>query len=136
MKGITFLYNSQTGNSAVSRDQLTNMDRLSYIEQLPDDWNGYGGRRIDPQVIEKCREIIKGICIQPVVFPTGRRTIQLQYELKDKSYLEFEIYTDKIVCMQVPQRVYTNAVFETFIEININKINQIVKEFYAAENKL
>lgn len=136
MKGMTFLYNSQTGNSAVSRDQLTNMDRLSYIEQFPDDWNGYGGRRIDPQVIEKCREIIKGICIQPVVFPTGRRTIQLQYELKDKSYLEFEIYTDKIVCMQVPQRVYTNAVFETFIEININKINQIVKEFYAAENKL
>lgn len=136
MKGMTFLYNSQTGNSAVSRDQLTNMDRLSYIEQLPDDWNGYGGRRIDPQVIEKCREIIKGICIQPVVFPTGRRTIQLQYELKDKSYLEFEIYTDKIVCMQVPQRVYTNAVFETFTEININKINQIVKEFYAAENKL
>lgn len=120
----------------MSRDQLTNMDRLFYIEQLPDNWNGYGGRRIDPQVIEKCREIIKGICIQPVVFPTGRRTIQLQYELKDKSYLEFEIYTDKIVCMQVPQRVYTNAVFETFTEININKINQIVKEFYAAENKL
>lgn len=130
MMGFTLFYDGETNNIATSSEQLNNLNKLYDIKKLEKNWNGYGGLEIDNVVIERAEIFIKNICRQPKMFPTGRNSIQMQYELEDKSYLEFEIYEEKVMCMKVPKRIYKNAVFEKFEDIEIKKLNQIVKEFY------
>lgn len=38
----------------------------------------------------------------PEVYPTGRQTVQMQYELADDSYMEMEVFPQKIEVMQIP----------------------------------
>ena len=110
---------------------IENLNRLSDIRCLEKNWNGYGAEPIDKTIIDKVEYIIKNICIQPQIFPTGRNSIQLQYEREDKSYLEFEIFADKIVCINVPQRNYTQASSQFFMDTDIHHINTLIKEFYG-----
>mgnify|MGYP005762506273 CR=1 FL=1 len=110
--------------------QLKNLDKLYEIRQLKEDWNGHGSKAISEAVINMSEIIVKNICSQPTIYPTGRNSIQMQYELNDKSYLEFEILEEKIVCMKVPQRTYTKASFEVIKGVDMELINKIVKEFY------
>ena len=131
MMGITFLYNHVTNNTAINSEQLNNLDRLSNIKELKKDWDGYGSSAISDAVIERAKKFIECIVIQPLMFPTGRDSIQMQYELNDKSYLEFEIYRTKVMSMFVPKRKYEEAVFEEFTDIEIDQFNQMVKEFYG-----
>jgi hypothetical protein len=131
MIGITLLYNARTGNTATSQEQLVNLDRLFEISHLENDWDGNGAGKISCEAIEVAFSIIKNVSIQPVIYPTARKSIQLQYELEDRSYLEFEIFEKNIMCMKVPKRIYADASFEEIDSGNINRVNQIVKEFYG-----
>lgn len=133
-QGVTLLFNYNTGNTASDIRQLHNMDMLYHIRNLDDGWNGYGSERINDKVIDIAENIIKNIYIQPSVYPTGRNSIQMQYELEDRSYLEFEIFEEKIVCMEVPKRIYSDAVFRKINGADMEKINEIVKEFYEGKN--
>ena len=131
MVGITACYNFLTHNGALSKKQLENMDRLSDISKMENDWDGYDSPQINSAVIENARTFIKKIYKQPLLFPTGRNSIQMQYELADNSYLEFEICANKVLCVKVPKRVYSNALFEKFDTLQMERINEIVKEFYG-----
>lgn len=130
MCGVTLLYNNITGSTAMNLEQLRNLDKLYDIRHLKEDWNGYGSKCISESVIEMSEFIIKNIYNQPQMYPTGRSSIQMQFELEDRSYLEFEIFEEKVVCMKVPQRIYKNASFEVMHGVNMELINKIVKEFY------
>lgn len=109
---------------------IKNLDRLYEISQLKENWNGYDSKAISEEIIKISEVIVKNICVQPMIYPTGRSTIQMQYELNDGSYLEFEIFEEKIVCMEVLQRIYTKASFVTIEGNDIESINKIVKEFH------
>lgn len=134
LKGFTLLHNERTSNTAWNKAQLDNLDRLYDIERLKKDWNGNGAKPISKEVISRSREIIINIIEQPKVFPTGRATIHMEFELSDKSYLEFEIFEDKIVSMVVPQRVYEKTKVEVMENLNISLINSIVGDFYGRKN--
>jgi hypothetical protein len=131
MIGVTLLYNAKTGNTATSQEQLGNLDRLYEISHLENNWDGNGAEKINNDAIEIAFSIIKNVSVQPELYPTGRKSIQLQYELEDRSYLEFEIFENNIMCMKVPKRIYSNASFEEIDSGNVDRVNQIVKEFYG-----
>lgn len=131
MRGVTLIYTHISNNIVINMEKLNNLKRLEDIKKLKDGWNGYGSARISNIVIKRAEQVVKEICIQPVIFPTGRNSIQMQYELPDKSYLEFEIYETKVISMKVPKRVYKDAVFEKFTDIDMERMNKIVKEFYG-----
>lgn len=131
MRGITFFYNYVTKNTVTNLEQSDNLDRLNNIKNLEEGWNGHGSSAISDIVIERAKKFITYIVKQPLMFPTGRDSIQMQYELKDKSYLEFEIYKTKVMCMFVPKRIYQEAEFKEFTDIEMDRFNQIVKEFYG-----
>ena len=133
MNYIIIYNNKETGNSAINEMQLANLDRLDNIALLKDDWNGYDGKKINETSIAVSRNIIRNILKQPVLYPTGRDSIQLQFELKDKSYLEFEVFENRITCMQVPKRIYANAVFQTLEITDIQAISRIIEVFYGDE---
>lgn len=107
-----------------------NLDRLNQIKELKDDWNGYGAQSIDNIVIKSVENIIENVHVQPEIYPTGRNSIQLEYELEDRSYLEFEVFKDKILCMRIPQRNYNKPEYEVIQPVDIKRINQIIYNFY------
>lgn len=131
MMAVRILYDYKTGNTAMNLKQLENLNRLYDIKQLDANWNGYEGQQISRTAIDMAENIIKNVCIQPLIFPTGRNSIQMQYELADRSYLEFEIFEEKIVCMKVPKRVYERASFEVFVDVDMERLNKIIEEFYG-----
>ncbi len=90
-------------------DIAKSLSRLNDIRKLPDDWNEYGARAFTDTLVYKCERIINLLSVQPSIYPTGRNSIQFQYELGDKSYLEFEIFEDRTLCLQVPKRIYSKA---------------------------
>lgn len=120
-------------NKLVSIDEQVrkNILRLDEIKSLPEDWNGYGASTFSLSLIEKCKEIVNTLSHQPKIYPTGRNSIQFQYELEDKSYLEFEIFENMVMCLCVPQRVYANAITKNITNSEQENIKKIVNEFYG-----
>ena len=101
------------------------------IAELEENWNGYGAKAFSQKLIEKCKGIIYDLEVQPNIFPTGRQSVQFQYELEDRSYLEFEIFEENVSCLEVPQRIYSNARTFEFPISEAQRIKEIVKGFYG-----
>lgn len=80
-------------------------------------------------MISIVKNILENIVEQPEIFPTANNSIQMEYELIDNSYLEFEIFEDKIICLEVPQRNYSKYK-EQIIPNDIKIINNIVNNFF------
>ena len=71
--------------------QSINESKIFNFRSLPDGWNGQGALSIPASVITKALEVIKKLDEQPLdVFPTGRETVQIEYDVAGKS-LEIEI---------------------------------------------
>ncbi len=107
-----------------------NLRRLDEISTLQDNWDGYGAKAFSETLIQVCKNIVSALEFQPLIFPTGRRSVQFQYELDDRSYLEFEIFETSVACLQVPQRDYAKAITTEFPASDIERIKEIVKKFY------
>ena len=111
-----------------------NLFRLDEIAELKEDWNGYGAKSFSPKLIDIFKRIINDLEFQPKIFPTGRQSVQFQYELKNRSYLEFEIFGEKVSCLEVPKRIYSNANTFEFPISKAQMIKEIVKKFYEQYN--
>lgn len=77
---------------------LKSLQTLRTIKQLPVDWNGKGSVTFSEALIQKVFTIVRELQFQPDIFPTGRNSIQLEFEIGD-DYLEFEIFEDKIIVL-------------------------------------
>lgn len=104
-----------------------NLRKIDDIANLEYNWNGYNAKPIPKDIIDKTKKILTNLPYQPFLAPTGRETIQIEFELTDASYLGFEIFKNKITMLYVPQRDYKNAI-EKPLE-NKNKLNNIIKDF-------
>ena len=124
---------SRAWRENAAKDKLTrNLERLNDIAKLESDWNGYGAAPFTQELIAEARKIIMNLTEQPDLSPTGRKSIQLEYELPDKSYLEFEIFEDKIVAMQVYGIDYDNAQFWDLSPDDVTQVRDIVNKFFNA----
>lgn len=113
----------------IGSNVYNNIQKLNSMKLLQKNWNGYNAEPLSDKLIEKCKEIVKKIPnnLQPSIFPTGRNSIQMQYELADNSYLEFEIFLDRIVFLEVPKREYAKA-----NERTINSYEQMKKIIFSS----
>lgn len=75
-----------------------NIEILSEIGELEDNWNNYGAPKFNQSLIFKCLRIItsSNLKFQPEIFPTARQSIQFEYEPDDYHYFEIEIFIDRI----------------------------------------
>ena len=112
-----------------------NFDRLKEISGYAKDWNGYGADPIPSIVIDEARHIISSLNDQPDIFPTADRSLQLEYSLLDDSYLEIDIFEDKIVAMQVYGTDYDNAQFWDLSYGDVEQIQLIVSDFINTKNE-
>lgn len=102
-----------------------NLKKLEQMKLLEDNWNGYGAKIIDNELIEKCKNVIKNLTFQPEIFPTGRESIQLEYELENGQYLEFEVSNNSIDVLEID----INGEEKEY-KTDFKHINRIVREFY------
>lgn len=131
---ITLIYNSRNGMLFMNKDAVKSVCRLNEIGKLPYDWNGYGAKPFSAMLIDKCQGIVNTLTYQPQIYPTGRQSIQFQYELKDRSYLEFEIFENKTMCLYVPKRVYSDAKTMEITDSEGKNIKKIVDSFYGSDS--
>jgi len=88
-----------------------NLNKLSSFAELEEGWDSEMGLPFSAEHIEKVKTIIKELPTQPQIFPTGRGSIQLEYET-DNQYLEFEIYEDKtaVLLMEGDRSVFEKII--------------------------
>lgn len=103
-----------------------NLERLSEFAGLTRGWNGYDAESLDVKVIERAKMIIHRLKEQPEVYPTANSSIQLEYELSNGGYLEFEIFENRIeeflhtsTCKQEKQLV---SIAELLSEVERNVV--------------
>ena len=125
---------TRSEDSFTIQDELTsNLERLEDIARLDSDWDGYGAKPFTRTLIADVRNIIPYLSEQPEIFPTGRSSIQLEYHLPNESYLEFEVFEDKVVAMQVTGTDYDNAQFWEFASDDVAQIRNITDRFLNAQ---
>lgn len=73
------------------RGQSESMRRLDRLSELRAGWDGYDAQPVSAVAIANAREILYRLSRQPEIFPTGRGTVQMEYELDNLDYLEYEI---------------------------------------------
>jgi carbohydrate-selective porin OprB len=66
--------------------------KIDVISSLKKNWNGYGAKAFSQNVIDRAKMITQLLFSEVEVFPTGRGTIQFEWELDDNNYLEIEVY--------------------------------------------
>lgn len=65
--------------------------RMQEISDLKGGWDGNKARPIPFSVIRRAKELLMTLPKGSQVFPTGRRTIQIEYYKGDDDYLEIEV---------------------------------------------
>lgn len=71
------------------------LNRLTEMKSFERNWNGYNGEPISNEAIKTAEMLVKLLNPTPFVSPTGRGTIQLEWE-NNNGYLELEIYENEI----------------------------------------
>lgn len=72
----------------------SNLEKILSFRELQDNWNLYKAPAFSPTLIEKAICTIKSLPQQPKVFPTGRSTVQFEYDYNPDYYLEIEVFDD------------------------------------------
>ena len=83
---------SSTSYSSTASKFISNLNIINEIKSLPKNWNGNGAEPFSSRLITKVTNLIKNLTYQPDIFPTGEKSIQLEFENAKGDYLEFEIF--------------------------------------------
>lgn len=109
------------------KDKITNLKRLSEIENLSDNWNNNGAGKIPTSIIKSVRKLLMTIEFQPEIFPTACDALQLEWENNKDEYFEMEILEDSINVFLIDSdgnELQNTIVFDTEV------IKKMVREFY------
>lgn len=114
--------------------QKESLEKLEGVKNLGYDWDVYGAELINPEIYNNASKLIEKVIIPPRVFPTANGTIQFEYHKKnnDDEYLEFEIFNNNIEVLFM--RSDDNYKEYTYNINDIDKINNLIKEFYYGIN--
>jgi hypothetical protein len=101
-------------------ESLTVLHKISLLEA---NWNTYGAKPFSTDIIAKTTGLIFQLSKPPMIFPTGRNSIQLEFYNNDK-YLEIEIF-------ETSYKYFTDGM-DDGIAIGEEELIKKVNDFYAA----
>lgn len=108
-----------------------NLDKLKEIALFKENWNGYGAKPLSESVIKRAEDVIRGVCIQPRLFPTADNTIQMEYEKTSGAYLEIQITSDEVYeVFFMPDKDSEGE--ESLIDAQVENVNKEIEKFYAS----
>lgn len=123
----TYLFIPQKHSESKINEKL-NKNRLSLelYSKFNDNWNNNNALKFEVSHINLVKDLVNKLTYQPSIFPTGRQSIQLEYEKVNNDYLEFEIFNNG-TCSFFSE--IDNMEDEGFI--NVDEIDTKVVNFYA-----
>ncbi len=89
-------YTKSTNTTVLFSTKMHNDILLESFRGLEPNWNGYGAVPIDGEVINNSILVLDQLIKQPENFPTGRNTVQFEYETDNGDYVELEVYNNRI----------------------------------------
>lgn len=117
---------SYSANYINCNDKLQkNVDLIKDFSKLEDNWDDNGAIKIQNNIINSALSALYLLKIQPDVFPTGRNSIQFEYEKANGDYLEFEFFEDHITMYSI--------ISDNEFEKNVasTELDKMVVDFYA-----
>lgn len=75
----------------------SNLKKLDSFKLLEPNWNENGAVSFNTAFIDHVKTIITQLPVQPQIFPTGRNSIQLEYDKPNGDSVELEIYADGLI---------------------------------------
>lgn len=104
-----------------------NLKLIENLREFKENWNAYDAKGFSKELCDFAWKIIESLDEenQPKLLPTGRESIQIEYEKDNGEYLEFEIYSTGIIEMY---RENINGV-ETEKSVSLEQLKSIVKKF-------
>lgn len=106
---------------------MQKVQRLEDIGRLPDNWNGYGARKFSPELVQKCQKIAESLPVEMTIYPTGRQSIQFQYD-KNGNYLELEVYEDHTFFLCMLKKDYGQAKTIRFTNDTAEEIRKYIQQ--------
>lgn len=127
-KTISISSSTATKKGATFFERLdSNKEKLNNFRNLEYNWNYADALPFTKTLIDKVENLLEHLTVQPKIFPTGRQSIQFEYEKSNGDYLEFEIFEDIVVYLLIKNGT---EIEKQIPLININ-FNQIINNFYA-----
>lgn len=109
-------------------------ENLKLLDDVKQHQNENEEDYVSAKVIENARALVVNIVSQPAIFKTHRNSIQFEYELTDGSYLEFELFEDRLTCMEIPRAEAGKAIFPNVSYDDLGGINRIIRGFMNEKN--
>lgn len=111
-----------------------NLAKLEEFELLQKNWNFHEANSFSKRLINLCRNLLSSLRAQPDVFPTGRDSIQFEYEKENGEYLEFEIFEDHIDILRIDKLEHEEEYRYAITDDIQDKLNELVSDFYGRQN--
>ena len=83
---------SSLPNESIFFSLHENIRRLNSFLYLKQNWNNNNANPFNNKLIDKAFNILTSLNYSPEVFPSGRDSIQFEFEKDNGDYLEFEIF--------------------------------------------
>mgnify|MGYP006898482267 CR=1 FL=1 len=101
------------------KKKLSNLTKILSFKNLSSGWNGEGTEGFSEKLINIALDFINlpNLKYQPIVFPTGRSSIQFEYQKSSGDYLEIEVFEDQITLFSEIDDVITEKEYLTIQEI-------------------
>ena len=110
-----------------------NLIKLDQMKFLKENWNGYGAHPLDLSFIDRVKDLVRGLNIQPFIAPCPDGSIQIEYEY-DKDdinyYLEYELHLDGTMNRFV---MPSNLEDGITMNLSLDQINKDIKDFYEGK---
>lgn len=103
------------------------IEKLHSFEKYPAGWDGYGASTFSRDFIERAIAIVRGLPIQPEIYPLFDGRVQFEYSKKTGEYLEFELNKDltaNVFCIK------SDLSENEFVDCS-DSLARIVREFYG-----
>lgn len=113
----------------INEEKLENLKKIDVIASLQDDWNANGAKAFSNSLINKVRDLVMFLKIQPEVFPTACESLQLEYDKEDGTHMEIEITESEIAEVFLIDNKGHEKISN--ISVSIDSINKVVSEFYG-----
>ena len=102
------------------------LKRIEGIAGLQDNWNDYGATSFSPEVLQRACSLVEDIVYKTKVFPTGRNSIQFEFDSIPGQYLEIEVFSDHYAVL-----FEKGAAQEEYESVSRNYVLQKIAEYYA-----
>lgn len=79
-------------NCIITPELNCSLATLREIAALQPNWNGNDAECFSQKLIDFTASVLERLPIQPGIYPTGRDSIQLEFENQKGDYLEFELF--------------------------------------------